>query len=195
MPGQPEPAPRATSYQGTALGDWLEAHMFDRRIVWIRGRLDDLTATAVATQLMTLDGSGDDPIQLHINSAEGTLSGALTLMDTIAALGVRVEAVCAGRAEGPALGVLAVSHRRQAASHSRLRLHDDGLATSGAARGVAQVVAQHQRQLEHFVEMVGQATQQPAERIEIDLAASRYFDVEEALQYHLVDAIWRETSP
>jgi len=172
------------------LADWLEAQMFDRRVIWIRGRLDELVATGAATQLMTLDGTGDDPIQLHLNSGEGTLTAALTLMDSIVALGVPVQAVCSGRAEGPALGVLAVSHHRQAARHSRLRLFDGEIQAGGSPAAIAQELAQHQRQLEQFVEAVARATRQPAERVEIDLRAGRYFDVEEALQYRLIDEIW-----
>jgi ATP-dependent Clp protease protease subunit len=164
--------------------------MFDRRVVRVQGRLDDFVATGAATQLMALDGSGDHAIQLHLNSGEGTLTAALTLMDTIAALGVPVAAVCTGRAEGPALGVLAVAHLRYAASHARLRLHDAGVAADGTAAAMANALEQHQRQVERFVERVAEAARQPAERVEIDLAGSRYFDVEEALQYRLVDGIW-----
>jgi ATP-dependent protease ClpP protease subunit len=189
--GEHLPAMAASSLPAeSALADWLEAQMFERRVVWIRGCLDELVATAVATQLMTLDGSGEDPIQLHLNSGEGTLAAALTLMDTIAALGVSVQAVCSGRAEGPALGVLAVCQQRQAGRHARLRLFDGAIQAAGSASAIAQELAQHQRQLEHFVEAVAGSARQPAERVEIDLREGRYFDVDEALQYRLIDAIW-----
>lgn len=196
-PNREEEQPRLTpGYPGgSPLGEFLEARMFAQRVVWIRGRLDELAATGAATQLMALDGSGDDPIQLHLNSGEGTVGAALTLMDTIAALGVPVHAVCGGRAEGPALGVLAVAHQRQASIHSRLRLHAEEIAVAGSAAAIAQELAQHQRQLERFIEQVAQATRQPAERVEIDLHNGRYFDVEEAIQYHLVDQIWRGKAP
>jgi ATP-dependent Clp protease protease subunit len=164
--------------------------MFDQRVIWIRGRLDDLAATTAAAQLMTLDASGDDKIQLHLTSSGGTLTAALTVMDTIAALGVPVEAVCAGRAEGAALGVLTVAHLRLATAHSRLRLRDEEFSAAGQPTALALELAQHQRQLERFIEQVAEATRQPAERVEIDLAASRYFDVDEAIQYHLLDGIW-----
>jgi ATP-dependent Clp protease protease subunit len=182
--------PRPGSIPPTALADWLESRMFEQRIIWITGQLDELVATAAATQLMTLDGSGDDPIQLHLSSGDGTLTAALTLMDTIAALGVPVTAVCTGRLEGPALGVLAVAHHRQAASHSRLRLRDEEIVAQGTAAALARELAQHERQLQRFIEQLGKATEQPAERVEIDVASGRYFDVEEALQYHLIDEIW-----
>ncbi|MGC2192407.1 MAG: ATP-dependent Clp protease proteolytic subunit [Candidatus Dormiibacterota bacterium] len=194
--GRPEgdPGPAPSYSQESPLTEFLEARLFEQRVIWVRGRLDDLVAMMAATQLMTLDGSGDDPIQLHLNSGEGTLTAALALMDTIAALGVPVEAVCAGRAEGPALGVLAVADRRQATIHSRLRFHDEEIVAVGTADAVVQELAQHQRQLERFIEQVARATHQPAERVEIDLANRRYFDVEEAIQYQLLDGIWSGTT-
>jgi ATP-dependent Clp protease protease subunit len=164
--------------------------MFERRVVMLSGRLDDLLATGVATQLMTLDGSGDEGIRLHLNSADGTLTAALTLMDTISALGVPVEAICTGRAEGPALGVLAVASRRLAAPHSRLRLHDPGLAAEGTGDALGRALEQHRRQLDRFIEIVAQAIRQPAERVEVDLASGRHFDAQEALVYRLIDALW-----
>jgi len=172
------------------LGDWLEARLLDRRVIWVRGTLDDLVATSAATKLMALDGSGDDPIQLHLNCGDGALSAALTLMDTISALGVPLEAVCAGRAEGPPLGVLAVAHRRLAASHSRLRLGAGEVAAHGSAADLTRELEQHQRQLERFIELVAQATRQPAERVEIDLGSGRYFEPEEAIEYRLIDGVW-----
>ncbi|MGA7362777.1 MAG: ATP-dependent Clp protease proteolytic subunit [Candidatus Dormiibacterota bacterium] len=184
-----DPRPPRGQQREAPLAEFLEARMFDQRVIWIRGRLDELAATTAAAQLMTLDGSGDDRIQLHVSSGEGTLTAALTVMDTIAALGVPVEAVCTGSAEGAALGVVAVSHQRLATAHSRLRLRDEEFSAAGPA-ALARELAQHQRQLERFIEQVAQATGQPAERIEIDLAAKRYFDVEEAIQYHLIDGIW-----
>jgi ATP-dependent Clp protease, protease subunit len=172
------------------MADWLQAQMFECRIVLLSGRLDDLLATGVAAQLMTLDASGDESIRLHLNSGEGTLTAALTLMDTISAVGVPVEAICTGRAEGPALGVLAVASRRLAAPHSRLRLQDPGLLAEGTGDALSQALEQHRRQLDRFIQRVAEATRQPAERVEVDLASGRHFDAQEALVYRLIDALW-----
>jgi ATP-dependent Clp protease protease subunit len=175
---------------GPPMTDWLQAHMFARRVVLLNSDLDDLEATGVATQLMTLDGSGDEGIHLHINSAEGTLTAALTLMDTISALGVPVEAVCTGRAEGPALGVLAIAGKRLGAPHSSLRLHDPGFAAEGTGQAMSTALEEHRRQLDRFIEMVATATKQPAERVEVDLASGRHFDAHEAIDYRLIDGLW-----
>ncbi|MBV8234485.1 MAG: ATP-dependent Clp protease proteolytic subunit, partial [Acidimicrobiia bacterium] len=46
--------------------DLLRARLFERGIVFLRGALDDAVAGDVAAQLMTLDASGDEPVQLHV---------------------------------------------------------------------------------------------------------------------------------
>lgn len=187
--------PRWPSMPGPPLSEWVRAEMFDRRVVLLSGQLDDGLATGVAAHLMTLDGTGDGPLWLHINSGEGTLSGALTVMDTITALGVPAQAICTGRAEGPALGVLAVAHGRQAAPHARLRLSQPQIAAEGTADALARALQQHRQDLERFILSVARATRQPAERVELDLAAGRYFDLDEALAYHLIDRIWDHAIP
>src|SRR5262245_62015009 len=101
--------------------DSLRARMFDLRTISITGRLDDEGASRVEVELMTLDANGDDEIQVLIDSGEGTLDAALTLIDVVDLLGVPVHATCLGRAEGPALAVLAVASKRSATPHCRLR--------------------------------------------------------------------------
>jgi ATP-dependent protease ClpP protease subunit len=77
----------------TERGDWLEGHMFDRRIVSLRGELDDLSATRIASQLMTLDGNGDEIVQLQLDCAGGSLEAGFAVVDVIDALGVPVSLV------------------------------------------------------------------------------------------------------
>ncbi|MGH7641180.1 MAG: ATP-dependent Clp protease proteolytic subunit [Candidatus Dormibacteria bacterium] len=176
---------------GSSLPDWLETRLLERRSVLLRDPLDSESATRLAALLMTLDATGDDPVHLEINCSRGSLPAALTLMDTILGMGVEVEARCSGRAEGPALGVLAVAQRREAAVHACLRLEDPPLQSTGSVVEVTWELEQHRRLVERFLELVAHACHQPAERLEVDLAQGRSFDAEAALAYGLIDGIWR----
>ncbi|PYO45617.1 MAG: ATP-dependent Clp protease proteolytic subunit, partial [Candidatus Rokuibacteriota bacterium] len=60
---------------------WLQEKLFERRIVFVTGRLDDALAGQAAAQIMTLDASGDDPIDVVLSSADGTLEAAFVLID------------------------------------------------------------------------------------------------------------------
>src|SRR5712692_6545719 len=85
---------------------WLQEKLFERRIVLVTGQLDDKVATEAAAALMTLDASGDKPIELHLDSPEGTLEAAFALIDTIDMLQATLRVKCRGQVGGPVIGVV-----------------------------------------------------------------------------------------
>lgn len=170
--------------------DLLRAQLFSRRIVFLRGALDDAAAGDVAAQLMTLDASGDGPVQLHVDSPGGALEPAFVLIDTIGLLGVPVHAVCVGRAEGAAVGVFAAAALRRAAPHARFRLSQPDEKVGGVARDIETWVAHKQRLLDDFHRHLATATGRPFEQIEADTDARRFLDVDEAIAYGLVQEVW-----
>jgi len=189
-PSQPQPLPlpgRADDLE--AWPEWVRARLFERRVVFLTGVLDDHVAGRAAAELMTLDGTGDEPVNLQLDCAEGTLEAAFVLMDVIDALGVPVHATCVGRAEGPALGVLAVSPRRIAAPHARFRLTEPRSSFEGTASQITTWLQHHQRQLDRFYARLSAATGRAMEHIEADCEAGRYLDADEARRAGLVDEI------
>jgi ATP-dependent Clp protease protease subunit len=168
----------------------LRARLFEQRIVSLRGPLDDEVAGLACAELMTLDASGDGAVTLFVDSGEGTLSAAFAVMDTIDLLGVPVHATCLGRADGPAVGVLAVAQRRRAAPHARFHLTAPGFTVAGTAGDLERWATHHQQQLDSFVSRLSEATKRPLEHVEADVFAGRYLTAEEAVAYGLIDEIW-----
>lgn len=177
--------------EGTDWAGLMKARLFEQRIVFLRGELDHDQAGQLAAELMTLDALGDEPISLHIDGAGGSLEAAFTLIDTIDLLGVAVNTICVGRAEGAVLAVLAVADRRSATPHARMRLSEPRAAFEGAGRDIEAWARHHSTQVDRFVARLAQATHQPDEHIEADMAAGRYFDAEEACGYRLIDEVLR----
>jgi ATP-dependent Clp protease protease subunit len=163
--------------------------LFEQRVVFLWGPLDDLTASHLAAELMTLDATGDDPVQLHIDSPGGTLEAALCLVDVIDLLGVELTATCVGQAVGPVLGPLAVAHHRRATAHARFRLSEPVFELSGPAREIDAQAAGHRAQLRRFCERLAPALGRPAESLEQDLATGRFLDAAQALEYGLIDEV------
>lgn len=169
--------------------DWLESHLFDRRVVVLRGPLDGHAATRVASKLMTLDATSDDPVQLQVDSGGGALEAGFAVIDVIDAMGVTVEVVCMGRVEGTAVAVAAVCGRRAALAHAQFRLVDPDVELSGRACELEALVAHHEGALARFHERLAQATGRSAEAVEDACRKGLYLSAEEALGYGIVDKI------
>ena len=104
------------------LSAWLQEKLFERRIVLVTGRLDDDIAVEAAAALMALDAAADRPIELHLDSPDGTLEAAFILIDAIDQLRGTLRVQCRGQVGGPAIGVAAAADHRSAAPHTRFRL-------------------------------------------------------------------------
>jgi hypothetical protein len=60
---------------------WRHEKLYERRIVWVTGWLDDAVAARAAAALMSLDAASDAPIEIHVDSPDGTLEAAFVLID------------------------------------------------------------------------------------------------------------------
>ena len=160
-------------------------------MVRLWGPLDDAPVAKACAEMMALDATGDEAVQLYVGSSGGPLHSAMSLIDTMDLLGVPVHVTCLGRAEGAAVGVVAAGARRVAAPHAQFHLTEPEVSVSGNASQLAAWAEHHRVELERFVQRLAQATGRPAEHLEADLSLGRWLDAEEALRYGLVDEIWR----
>jgi ATP-dependent Clp protease, protease subunit len=168
---------------------WMERQLFDRRIVLLSGPLDAEMANSVGVALMTLDATGDDPIQLQIDSGDGTIDAALSLMDVIDLLGVPVHASCLGQVAGPAVGVLAVCSRRTMAPHAHLRIFEPSIEVQGNAQQLRQLASLHLERWAVFCARLAEITGQPVDRLREEASAARYLSADEAVTLRLVDEV------
>jgi ATP-dependent Clp protease protease subunit len=164
--------------------------LFKRRILFVRGDLDEQRAGDAAARLMTLDAVGDEPVTLYLDCTCTSLDAAFTLMDVIDLMGAPVHTTATGRVEGPAVGVLAVSAHRRISPNARIRLHDPDTTTiTGNANQLADWAAHHQQALARFHRRLAEATGRPVEHVEADCGQGRYLDAEQARAYGLADEI------
>jgi len=168
---------------------WLQEKLFERRIVFVTGRLDDVAAARAAAEVMTLDAAGDGPIDIYLDSADGTLEAAFVLIDTVDLLRSVIRAHCRGQVGGPAIGVVAVADHRSASPHARFRLAQPAARFAGTPDQIASYSQQQRELLWGFQARLAQATGRPAEEIADDMRRGRYLDAGEALEYGLIDTI------
>ena len=184
VPGNnPEPSSRRR------LSAWLQEKLFERRIVLVTGRLDADLAAEASAALMTLDATGDEPIELHLNCSDGTLESAFVLIDTVDLLRATLRVHCRGQVGGPAIGVAAVADYRSAALHTRFRLFQPAAQFSGTPEQIASQSREQQELLWRLHARLSRLTGRPAEEIAEDIRQGRYLDAREALAYGLIDEI------
>jgi len=168
---------------------WLQEKLFERRIVFVTGRLDDALAAQAAAQITMLDASGDAPIDIVLSSTDGMLEAAFALIDVIDAARARIRIRCQGQVTGPAIGVLAAADERSATAHTTFRLSLPAVALSGTPDQIAAQSDAHRQLLWRFHARVAQATGRAAEDVADDMRRARHLDTREALDYGLIDAI------
>jgi ATP-dependent Clp protease protease subunit len=175
--------------QGMSLGNWLHEHLFERRIVLVPGRLDDDAAARAAVALLTLDASGREPIELHLDSPGGALGAAFVLVATADILRSELRVLCRGQVGGAAIAVVAAADHRIAAPHTRFHLAQPMERFTGTPE---EIVAQSRQQQELLWKLYGslaRRTGQPAEEIAEHMRRGRYLNAREALDYGLIDEI------
>jgi ATP-dependent Clp protease protease subunit len=172
----------------------VQAGLLDRRVVFVRGRLDDqAVASGVIAQLLLVGRLADGkPIEVYLDSPGGALGVALSIYDVVRSLAAPVSTTCLGTAGGAAVLILAAGAlgRRFALPHARIHLADDPVdVRAGRAPEVAGQAEQAARLRERWVAALANHVGHSAERIARDLAAGRWLGAAEARDYGLVDGI------
>ena len=107
-----------------------------RRIVFLRGAIQDTVAGDIAAQLLALDGISSEPITLIIDSPGGDVSGLFTILDTMGILDATVDTKCVGMAASAASVILcAGTGVRSATPNARIMLDMRRAAKQRARRG------------------------------------------------------------
>ena len=171
--------------------DWAIAELLDRRTVLLTGELDQDRATSVAAELMLLDGSGDEPVDLRIDCTGGSLDAALMLVDVVDLLGVPVHARCTGRVHGAAAFLFVVAPKRIMTPHAQLRLEEPSVAFAGPASDVVAAAAQHRARVEDLFARVAAATGRSLDDVRDDVEHRRTFDADDAVASGYADEVAR----
>jgi ATP-dependent Clp protease, protease subunit len=170
--------------------------LYERRRVLLGGPLDAAAATAVAAELMSLDGRSGRDIELLVNSPGGPLDDVFAVLDVITLSRAPVNVTCFGRALGTAAIVLACgTGARRATPNATVSLRC-GQDTSivGSAREAEQR-AEHERQVRERVRRIlGERTRLPADRIDHALDDGVQLDASGALELGIIDEIVTRSS-
>jgi len=170
------------------------SRLLKERIIFVTGPIEDYMANLIVAQLLFLEA--EDPkkdIFLYINSPGGSVTAGLSIIDTMHHIKPPVATVCVGMAAS--MGSLILSQgakgKRYVLPNAEVMIHQP----SGGAYGQASdidITAKHiLKTRDKLNKMLAKATGQKLTKIEQDVDRDFFMDAEEALNYGIVDAIYK----
>jgi ATP-dependent Clp protease, protease subunit len=164
--------------------------LFESRILFLKGVLDDETTDGLIAQMLALDAEGDDPIRLYVNSPGGIITGMFALYDSMTLLKSKVDTRCVGLAASAGAFLLGTgTGNRSATENSRIMIHQP----LGGARGTAKDIEIQAKNIvwmrERINEILAERTGQPLEKIQTDTDRDYWMTAREAVEYGLIDEV------
>lgn len=172
----------------------LEASVFRRlyesRVLYLRGPIEDTMADTLVAQLMSLDAESDEDVTLYINSPGGVIHGMFAMYDVMQLMTAKVNTVCVGMAASAAAFLLATATGTRAATpNARVMFHQP----LGGARGQAVDIQIQAQQIvflrERLNEILAERTGQPLERVAKDTDRDFWLSAQEAVEYGAIDEV------
>jgi ATP-dependent Clp protease, protease subunit len=164
--------------------------LFEQRILFLRGPLEDENGDQLIAQLLALDAESDEPITLYINSPGGIITGMFALYDSIQLLRSPVNTRCVGLAASAAAFLLGTgTGERSATSNARIMIHQP----LGGARGTAKDIEIQAKNIvwmrERINEILSEATGRSVDQVRDDTDRDYWMTAEEARDYGLLDEV------
>ncbi|MGA0829814.1 MAG: ATP-dependent Clp protease proteolytic subunit [Nitriliruptoraceae bacterium] len=164
--------------------------LFESRILFLKGPLEDDVADNLVAQLLALDAESPEDITLYVNSPGGIITGMFALYDSVHQLRSKVNTRCIGLAASAAAFLLCTgTGTRSATENARIMIHQP----LGGARGTARDIEIQARNIvwmrERINEIMAGRTGRPLEQIQRDTDRDFWMTAEEAREYGLIDEV------
>jgi|TARA_B100001146_G_scaffold199057_1_gene188900 ATP-dependent Clp protease protease subunit len=178
----------------------LELSLYKARKIFLWSDVNDESAKAVVTRLISLDI--EDPkeeIVLYINSPGGSVTEGMAIYDAMLAIEAPVSTVCMGMAMSMGSFLLAAGEpgRRFAWPHARIMIHQPLImgTVTGTATDLDIRAKETIRLREELNELYAKHTGQDVEKIANDTDRDFFMSAQEAKEYGLLDDVIMTTAP
>ena len=169
----------------------LARRLYGARTVVASGALDDALAGRITQELLSFAAESDDDVRFLCSLQGDHLEPAFSLHDVVATITPRVHMIGAGRVAGSGVLVFCAVdvEDRTCLPMARFHLHDFRAAARGNPARLADDARNAAQQFERARNLIAEATDLPAERVEEDLRRGMWLDAREAETYGLVSRL------
>ena len=178
----------------------LELSLYKARKIFLWSDVNDESAKAVVTRLISLDV--EDPreeIVLYINSPGGSVTEGMAIYDAMLAIEAPVSTVCMGMAMSMGSFLLAAGEpgRRFAWPHARIMIHQPLImgTVTGTATDLDIRAKETIRLRGELNELYAKHTGQDVEKIANDTDRDFFMSAQEAKEYGMLDDVIMTTAP
>lgn len=178
----------------------LEQSLYKARKIFLWSDVNDESAKAVVTRLLSLDTENpDEEIVLYINSPGGSVHDGMAIYDAMLAIQAPVSTVCMGMAMSMGSFLLCAGEprRRFAWPHARIMIHQPLImgTVTGTATDLDIRAKETIRLREELNGLYAHHTGQDVEKVAADTDRDFFMSAEEAKLYGLIDDVITTTAP
>ena len=162
------------------------------RIIMLSGEVNDVTANLVVAQLLFLESEDPDKdIHLYINSPGGSITSGMAIYDTMQYIKPDVSTICIGMAASMGAFLLNVGAKgkRFALPNAEIMIHQP----LGGFQGQATDIDIHAKRIlkikDKLNQILSENTNQPLEKIKVDVERDYFMEASEAVEYGLIDKV------
>ena len=164
------------------------------RIIFLGTEVNDYTANVIQAQLLYLDSvDSDRDISIYLNTPGGSVYAGLGIYDTMQFVRSRVATICTGMAAsmGAVLLVAGEKGMRAALPHSRVMIHQPLGGIQGQASDIEITAREILKLKDELYQIISDHSGQAMEKIRQDADRDYWMTAEEALQYGMIDKVYR----
>ena len=167
-------------------------HLTNRNI-FLNGEINADMANFFVTQLLYLEETPDEPVNIYINSPGGEVNAGLMIYDAIQGSKLEINMICTGLAASMAAVLLAGGQRgsRYILRHSKVMIHEPLLANGvgGSATSIRKISESIIETRELVNGILAKPTGKTVEEINEATSFDNYMSAEEAIAFGLCDRI------
>lgn len=168
--------------------------LLKNRIVMLGSEIRSEVANLIVAQLLFLDGeSPEKPVRIYIQSPGGDVYAGMAIYDAMQQITAPVSTMAIGRAASFGTVVLAggAAGMRYALPNATIHMHQPWGGAQGQVTDMMIQVQEYSRLKERLIQIFMEHTHQERAVIERDTERDIFFNPEQAVEYGLVDAVFK----
>ena len=170
----------------------IYSRLLKDRIIFLSDEVNDTTASLVVAQLLFLEAEDPDKdIHLYINSPGGSITSGMAIYDTMQYIKPDVSTICIGMAASMGAFLLSsgAKGKRFALPNAEIMIHQP----LGGFQGQATDIDIHAKRIlkikDKLNQILSENTNQPLEKIKVDVERDYFMEASEAVEYGLIDKV------